>query len=289
VDFLNAHPEVGLLGTDYQIIDAQGKVLDRVSLPSTNSLIQSRLERGNVFAHPTIVARREVLERVGGYREYFRMSQDYDLILRVAECSELANLPEPLLSFRIHPNSGSRQRYEQQLAYKQLAWDLAQKRRSGRPEGLLPDDLLRQYPPETAELFANARAISYLYYTSGQLADAEEMIRRARAYQMAETDISPDWTDWIVDRAHRITNLRKVTSAGIDYLNWMVGVLDEANVSLPIRHLLARYYAERVFLAHRSGCRRGVTLCALRAIALHPSWAKNRGLWKIMLINLIPH
>ncbi|MBK7258239.1 MAG: glycosyltransferase [Ignavibacteriae bacterium] len=54
----------------------------------------------NCFGHGTVMVRRDVLERVGGYDETYRFAQDYDLWLRIAEQCEVANLSEFLYCWR---------------------------------------------------------------------------------------------------------------------------------------------------------------------------------------------
>jgi glycosyltransferase involved in cell wall biosynthesis len=57
--------------------------------------------------HPmTMVVRREVFERVGGFDEQMRAAEDFDWMLRAAEAGvEFARLPRVLLRRRVHPES----------------------------------------------------------------------------------------------------------------------------------------------------------------------------------------
>lgn len=56
----------------------------------------------NPVAHPTLMARRDALERAGGYREL--PTEDYDLWLRMALTgARLRRLPMPGLAYRMHP------------------------------------------------------------------------------------------------------------------------------------------------------------------------------------------
>lgn len=64
--------------------------------------IQSALETRNVMNHPSAMIRAEALRDIGGYREKFVTSQDYDLWLRLAETGDLDNLKETLLRYRVH-------------------------------------------------------------------------------------------------------------------------------------------------------------------------------------------
>jgi glycosyltransferase involved in cell wall biosynthesis len=59
------------------------------------------------IAHPTLMIRRSVLSGLGGYRDA-GWPEDYDLVLRVhAVGMQLANLPRPLLRWRVRPDRHS--------------------------------------------------------------------------------------------------------------------------------------------------------------------------------------
>jgi len=58
-------------------------------------------------AHPTLMIRRSVLSGLGGYRDP-GWPEDYDLVLRLhAAGMRMANLPEPLLRWRVRPDRHS--------------------------------------------------------------------------------------------------------------------------------------------------------------------------------------
>ena len=59
------------------------------------------MRRYNPFYHPTVMMRREVVQAVGGYRKALLDADDYDLFLRMAEHSQVANLERSILLYRI--------------------------------------------------------------------------------------------------------------------------------------------------------------------------------------------
>ena len=59
----------------------------------------------SLLHHPCTMARREALLQAGGYDESMVASVDLDLWLRLGEIGKLANLPEVLLHYRLHPRS----------------------------------------------------------------------------------------------------------------------------------------------------------------------------------------
>jgi len=129
VDFLEQHPEVVLLGTAYEKIDEQGRVVGRGDPPLANNELQTALPLHNRFCHGVVMMRREALIRVGGYDEAFEQSQDYDLWLRLAELGEIANLPEYLYAWRRHPGGVSRLQESRQASRAELAQRRAWRRR----------------------------------------------------------------------------------------------------------------------------------------------------------------
>ena len=100
VRFLDAHPGVGLVGTAFMYIDGTNAVLGTEPVFATDPEIRPRLLVHNCFGHGTVMVRRDLLNSVGGYNESFTYAQDYDLWLRIAERTEVANLPDRLYCWR---------------------------------------------------------------------------------------------------------------------------------------------------------------------------------------------
>lgn len=113
LEFLRARPSVGMVGSGVRLIDPKGRPLGRGCPPIEHEDIDRELIKGNGSAiyHPTILMRREVLDAVGGYDGTSGL-EDLDLFLRLAEVTQLANLPEPLLHYRLHLGSTNANRRE---------------------------------------------------------------------------------------------------------------------------------------------------------------------------------
>ena len=102
-EFLEAHPEVGLLGTGAREVDPAGREVRIVQPPVDDGAIRRQLIRANPFVHSSVIMRRAVLGRVGPYDPSFPVAQDYELWMRLARVTRLANLPEPLVVRRLTP------------------------------------------------------------------------------------------------------------------------------------------------------------------------------------------
>lgn len=121
--FLEAHGGIGLLGTAAREVDAAGRVLATVTPPCDDAALRRALIRRNPFVHSSIVARRHLVERAGGYDERLPVAQDYDLWMRLSRLTALANLAEPLVVRRRLPGAVSVQRDDDRLrAESRVRW-----------------------------------------------------------------------------------------------------------------------------------------------------------------------
>jgi glycosyltransferase involved in cell wall biosynthesis len=116
VDYLNAHPGVGIVGAQAQAISPEGYPIRRLDHPLTHDAIDAALLNGDgaALSHPVIMMRTDVAGQVGGYPSDRETSEDVDLYLRAAEQSRLANLSSVLLDYRLRPDSICHTRYGQQ-------------------------------------------------------------------------------------------------------------------------------------------------------------------------------
>lgn len=125
VSFLDANPEFILCGTSYSIIDGNNRII----LPETNDEIRLTLLHFNCIAHPTVMFKREILDR--HFLEYnpdMEPSEDYDLWVRLLTKGNLYNLQEILLHYRMHNSSVSRKRIkEQEVTAVKVRIELLQK------------------------------------------------------------------------------------------------------------------------------------------------------------------
>jgi Glycosyl transferase family 2 len=95
LELLRDHPEVGLVGTLFNIIDAQGR---HIRGPD-----YWRLARKSPFvplAHGSIMFRRTVFDQVGGYHSGCEYWEDQDLVARMSTAAEVMVIPTALYHLR---------------------------------------------------------------------------------------------------------------------------------------------------------------------------------------------
>jgi len=112
VAVLEKNPSVGMVYTDYQLIDTVGRIKGhgrRCRIPYS----KDRLLLDFMTFHFRLI-RRSVFEQAGGINEEFRCAEDYDLCMRLSEVTEIRHIQKPLYYYRVHPESISqRMRIEQ--------------------------------------------------------------------------------------------------------------------------------------------------------------------------------
>ncbi len=109
VEYLESHPEVGLVYANGLAVDENGKELYKVF--SAKHVETNRPERALLECHFNLpsnaLVRRSVLESAGEFDETMRSAQDHDMAIRIAEITRLAYIDEPLWYYRRHPDSQS--------------------------------------------------------------------------------------------------------------------------------------------------------------------------------------
>jgi GT2 family glycosyltransferase len=162
-----SHPDAGMIYSDEDKIDGEGQRFDPLFKPDWNpDLFFSQ----NYVAHLTMI-RRDLLERVGGFRTGVEGSQDYDLVLRclphLRNKNAIVHLPRILYHWRVLPGSTAlspdEKDYSGRASLKALQDYVSD---SGRTDitvekGLLPDCYRLRYslpdPPPLVSLLIPTR------------------------------------------------------------------------------------------------------------------------------------
>lgn len=105
---LFARSEVGVVYTDAFALypGADGRQLDARPILCRGRVLQELFLR-NFAVCSSLVLRRSVIEEVGPFDPELNLSEEYDLLLRMAEHSEFDYVAEPLTLYRYHPQNSS--------------------------------------------------------------------------------------------------------------------------------------------------------------------------------------
>lgn len=101
MDFMLKNPEYALLGTAYEEVDSKGQYYRGSTVPfhQESEALKKAMIKYNPFFHSSVIIRRDVLTKFGGYDKSCFYAQDYNLWVRIAAEYEIANLSH-ILAYR---------------------------------------------------------------------------------------------------------------------------------------------------------------------------------------------
>jgi glycosyltransferase involved in cell wall biosynthesis len=106
-DFLNANPELVMLGGAMELIDSENQHIGIVRADSPSHLIKTKLFFENRFVHSTVFIRRSILAEFRYSADYKFYAEDYFLWSQIVFKYPVANLPEVFVKYRVHQQSMS--------------------------------------------------------------------------------------------------------------------------------------------------------------------------------------
>jgi len=101
VDFLEKNTDYVLVGGGAIMTDQKGKEIVSYLLPEDDADIRKEILVNNVFAHVTVLFKKEAWEKVGGYDKNYWM-EDWDLLLKMGRVGKLHNIQEIFTSYLGH-------------------------------------------------------------------------------------------------------------------------------------------------------------------------------------------
>lgn len=104
-DAVNRFPDADIFYSDEDKLDAEGKRYDPYFKPDWNP----ELLYGQNFVSHLGVFRTSLVRKLGGFREGFEGSQDYDLVLRATAATKasVVHVPHVLYHWRLYPGAGT--------------------------------------------------------------------------------------------------------------------------------------------------------------------------------------
>lgn len=125
VAFLDAHPEVGLLGTWCTFETEDGSYSYPYTTPVEHEAILKAMHLRNVFIHPTVMFRTELLEQSGVYPYEYPHAEDYALFWKMIKVMKSAILDEYLVACSINAGGISMGNRTAQLKSRlRVVWNL---------------------------------------------------------------------------------------------------------------------------------------------------------------------
>jgi GT2 family glycosyltransferase len=168
------------------------------------------LPYGNFITHPTVLMKKDVFYTVGGYRNFVN-AEDYDLWLRLfGHGYKFGVIEEPLLYYRVRPESLSRNHFETYWADKYCRY-LYQKEKNGH--AVYSEENLAEYFRKRGGDSPQKRRKFNLAYDDLALAIAHiarHNMGAALRKLLSATIKNPRMLFIFMDRTHRLIKMRKI-------------------------------------------------------------------------------
>ena len=159
-------PTLAAIFSAFDHIDSEGRVLKTITPPQGSQALREALLYSNPLAHSSVMFRRELLERAGGYDATWELAQDYELWFRLSQQFEIDSLPVVLQQLRIHSSSITARRRLEQRRNTHAIRDQAYARMAATP-----------LTPRTLGLYHYVAALDE--FSEGNGAAGREQIERA--------------------------------------------------------------------------------------------------------------
>lgn len=187
---LDSHPDVGVVGGLYDIIDVHGRRIRHAE--------PWRLVHHSVFppfGNGPMMYRREIFERVGGYRRACVFWEDQDLLIRMSADTKFMVITHAIYQVRQSPTST---RFASEQARVERAVDLMYRSRDRLERGESYEDLLIEERSEDARLDPRVFIAlgSVVLWAGGKPRLFRRLLRRGNLSPNFRTVSAMVWTAW---------------------------------------------------------------------------------------------
>lgn len=111
VEYMESHPDISILGSFAQTFGADKK---KLKYPETDLDIRVELLYNNAFCHPTVIFKKEIIEKYGLKYSTNVSNEDFDFWVNASKHKEIkfANIPLYLLKYRVHSGQVTKTKFE---------------------------------------------------------------------------------------------------------------------------------------------------------------------------------
>lgn len=100
-DYLDQHPEIGLVGSDFERVDTDGNPLTPSYRVYDDQSIRQFMHIDCMLQHSTWMMRTSMIHEAGFYNETYLAAEDYEYAWRIMNCCKVANIKENLVVFEV--------------------------------------------------------------------------------------------------------------------------------------------------------------------------------------------
>jgi glycosyltransferase involved in cell wall biosynthesis len=102
-EFLEKNKDIYLVGSWVKFVDLKGDELFIFKPPTEHEEIKKKMFINNVFIHPSVMFRTEVVKYIGFYPTDRKNAEDYAFFFKIIKKFKSANIPKVLLIYEVNP------------------------------------------------------------------------------------------------------------------------------------------------------------------------------------------
>jgi glycosyltransferase involved in cell wall biosynthesis len=167
--------ELGMVGSWAEIVAEDAKQTIGIDKrPENDSEIKEQIIHNSTFCGATVMIKREVYEKIGGYREYFEDLgyQDYDWTYLISDSFKVYNIQKPLYKYRQVPQSRSKRVDPKRVVSDKLVQFLAKQRKENNGKDCLMENNelpINKYLEELLIPYKKDSSLIYREFASGAM------------------------------------------------------------------------------------------------------------------------
>lgn len=115
VDELLCDPGLVLIGGGFEIVDENGYFIETILPPTRDEDIRRTLLLRNSFGHASVVFKKDAVIKAGLYDDKYKVTEDYNLWIKLSGLGRVKNLPYPIYRYRINMSGLSQQNSDKQM------------------------------------------------------------------------------------------------------------------------------------------------------------------------------
>ncbi len=103
--YLQEHTDIYLIGSWVNFVDMEDNVLFTLKVPTEHQEIKKKMFFNNMFIHPSVMFRANVIEEIGLYPYDFPALEDHAYFFNMVNHYKTANIPKALINYEMNPES----------------------------------------------------------------------------------------------------------------------------------------------------------------------------------------
>jgi GT2 family glycosyltransferase len=119
------------------LTDPEGLPIRTHAFATDHESLVKAMDAEIAFYFPSVTMRREAAIKVGGFREPFKIGEDYDICLRLSDLGRVGNVPDVVLFYRQHMTSTVNSGRARSYAYAKVVRELAKERKTTGTDRLM--------------------------------------------------------------------------------------------------------------------------------------------------------